>query len=287
MNISETRKGEWYIFGGGVLWAFFPIVTIVTFAGLSPMASLAWGTLLAAVFFGATVILKGRQRELLKREIYPPIFLIAFFIGWLFYGLYFSGLKFTTAGNAGIIALMEIFFSYLLFNVWKKEKFSLAHSVGAVLMLLAAAIILFPKQDWAFHGGDFLVLAASACAPFGNFYQQKLRQAVSSETILFLRSLLAFPVFFLLAAIFGAGASWGAVRGAAWLLLFNGFLILGLSKIFWIEGIHRISVTKSNALSAVTPALTLLLAYIFLRQNPTVWQLLALVPMALGVWLLT
>lgn len=287
MSFSETRKGEFYILGEAVLWAFFPIVTIITYRAFSPMASLALGTLLAGAFFGAVMLARGRQREILNPKIYKQIFLVAFFIGWLFYGLFYLGLKHTTPGNAGIIALMEMFFSYLLFNVWRKESFSVGHTLGAGLMLVGALVILFPKQGLALHSGDFLVLAASACSPIGNLYQQKLRKTVSSETILFLRSVLTFPFFLLLAFVLGPGIAWRADHGTWLWLLFNGVLVLGLSKIFWVEGIHRISVTKAAALAAITPALTLLLAFVFLHQAPTVWQLLALGPMAAGLWLLT
>jgi drug/metabolite transporter (DMT)-like permease len=287
MQLSETRKGELYILGEALLWSIFPVITILSYASLNPLATLAWSTLFAAVFFGLAMVIKGKTSELKTPGIWPQIFLISFFIGWLFYGFYFSGLKFTTAGNGSIIALMELFFSYLLFNVWKKEYFSKQHTFGAFLMLVGAIIILFPKHGFNFHGGDFLVLVATMCSPFGNYYQQKLRKRISSETMLFLRSMLTFPFVFLLAYLLKLPAGWGSVHNYLWLLLLNGFVALGLSKVWWLEGIHRISVTKANVLSVVAPLLTLVYATILLHQSPTVWQLLAFAPMSAGLLLLT
>jgi drug/metabolite transporter (DMT)-like permease len=287
MQISETRKGELYILGEAILWSIFPVITILSYSGLNPVATLAWSTLFAAVFFGLVMVARGKIKELKTPGIWPHISLIAFFIGWLFYGLYFSGLKYTTAGNASIIALMEIFFSYLLFNVWKKEEFSGRQSLGAVLMLLGAGVILFPKDGVSLHFGDWLVLAGTACAPVGNYFQQKLRKQISSETMLFLRSLLTFPFVFLLAYVLKLPVGWSLVSGWFWLLVLNGFVALGLSKLWWVEGIHRISVTKANALSVVAPLFTLFFAFIILRQAPTVWQLSAFVPLAAGLVLLT
>ena len=66
-------------------------------------------------------------------------------------------------------------------------------------MLIGAVIILFPKSGLSFHAGDWIILVASAFPPLGNYFQQKLRKEVSSETILFVRSCLSFPFFFLLA----------------------------------------------------------------------------------------
>jgi drug/metabolite transporter (DMT)-like permease len=287
MQISETSKGDLAIFGEAVLWAFFPIVTILSYASFNPVTSLAWSTLFAALFFGLVVAVRGKAREILNPKIYRHIFIVAFLVGWLFYGFYFLGLKYTTAGNASIIALMELFFAYLFFNVWKKQKFSGAHTLGAVLMLIGALIILFPKQGLHFRSGDWLVLLASACAPVGNYYQQKIRKVVSSETILFLRSLLTFPFFFLLAYILKSQTGFSAVEKSLGFLFLNGFIVLGLSKIFWMEGIHRISVTRANALSSVAPLFTLVFAYFILRQAVTVWQLTALVPLGAGLFLLT
>ncbi|MBI2356020.1 MAG: DMT family transporter [Candidatus Doudnabacteria bacterium] len=73
----------------------------------------------------------------------------------------------------------------------------------------------------------------------------------------------------------------------SWLvLLINGLIMLGLSKIFWLEAIHRISVVKANALSSMGPLATLFFAWIILRDAPTSWQLLSIVPMIFGVVLL-
>jgi drug/metabolite transporter (DMT)-like permease len=285
--MKEAAKGDLFVFGEALLWGFFPIITILSYSNFNPVTSLAWSTLFAAVFFGLAMIARGKVREIFNPKIYLQIFIIAIFIGWLFYGFYFWGLKHTTAGNASIIALMELCFAYLLFNVWKKQKFSAAHTAGAVLMLLGALIILYPKQGLQFRSGDWLVLLASACAPVGNYYQQKVRKIVSSETILFLRSLFTFPFFFLLAYFLNIQTGFSVIEKSLGFLFLNGFIVLGISKIFWMEGIHRISVTRADALSSVTPLFTLIFAFFILHQMPTIWQLAALVPLGAGLWLLT
>jgi len=287
MQLSETAKGDSAIFGEAVIWAFFPIITILSYAALSPISSLAWSSVFLVLCFGLIIIVRGKTKEIFIPEVWKYIPLITLFITLFYYGLYFTGLKYTTAGDAGIIALMELFFSYLLFNVWMKEHFSARHTFGAVLMILGAVIILFPKNGLSFHGGDWFVLAAAACAPAGNFYQQKLRKIISSETIVFLRSLAAVPIFFLIAILLKVNAPFAAVQKSFWFLAANGILILGLSKYMWMEGIYRISVTKANALSTVAPLFTLILAYFILHQSPTVWQLTALVPLGAGLMLLT
>src|SRR3989338_1971886 len=65
---------------------------------------------------------------------------------------------------------------------------------------------------------------------FGNFFQQRARAIASSEIIVFVRSVVAAVVIFLLAYLFGQHASIGNVQASLSLLLINGVLILGLSK---------------------------------------------------------
>ncbi|MDR3642396.1 MAG: DMT family transporter [Candidatus Doudnabacteria bacterium] len=287
MDLTQTRKGDLSILGEAVLWSFFPIISILSFARLAPIASLAWSSVFLVICFGIIVAARGKSAEIFKPRVWTYIPLITLFITLFYYGLYYSGLKYTTAGNASIIALMELFFSYLLFNVWIGEAFSAKHTVGAVLMMLGALIILFPSHGSSLNRGDFLVFAATACAPVGNYYQQKLRKIISSETIVFLRSLAAIPIFFILSSLLKANPSAADLRKSFWYLAINGILILGVSKFMWMEGIHRISVTKANALSAITPLFTLFFAYFILHQSPTIWQLSALIPLAGGLMLLT
>jgi drug/metabolite transporter (DMT)-like permease len=285
-KLSKERQGEMFIFFESILWALFPIITILSLKNVPPLVALAWSTLFAAAFFGILLFLKNGWKELKNKEAIGDILLTTFILGIVFYVLFFTGLRYTTAGNASLIGLTEIFFSFLLFNVWHKEYFSFAHIAGAALMLIGAIIIFYPNV----HGlqiGDLLILAACFIAPFGNFFQRRARKQVKSEAILFIRSIISAPVIFLLAYFSKANFAAIGFDKSFVLLIVNGFFLLGFSKILWIEGIHRISVTKANALNSLTPLLTLLFAWIILGNIPTKFQLFAFVPMFFGVMLLS
>lgn len=287
MHFSETSKGELAILGEALLYSLFPVLTVFSYATLPPLVSLLFSTLFAVAFFGCLMLAGRKTRELRNKTVWKYIPIVTLFISLLYYGLFFLGLSYTTANNGAIIGLMELFFSYLLFNVWRKETFSAAQTAGAGLMLLGAVIILFPKHGFGFHAGDWLILLAAASSPAGNYYQQKLRKIASSETILFLRSLLALPVFFCLSLLLKTHFVWSNIGRGLWFLAINGLLLLGLSKQLWIEGIHRISVTKANALSSIGPLFTLIFSYFILKQTPQLWQWLALLPIIAGIALLT
>ena len=285
MGLSATRQGESFILSSALFWGLFPVITILSYDRLSPLVSLAWSTLFSALFFAVVLTFKKSWSEIKNKTARRDILWMTLFIGILYYVFFFFGLKYTSAGNASIIALTEVLASFIFFHVWRKDYIPKEHIIGAALMLVGAAVVLFPNvSHW--RAGDWLILAAVAVAPFGNFFQQRARCQVSSEVIMFIRALIATPVIFLLAWLFGANPAAIDLRGSLYFLLINGCLLLGLTKLFWIEGIHRISVTKANALASLSPLMTLLFAWLLLHNFPTVWQLLALVPMFFGVLLL-
>lgn len=285
-SLSEERKGEQYTFYSALLWGMFPVFVVLSYSTVPSLVSLGWSTILAACFFGGLVFYKQRASELKNIALWKNSLAVAFFIGVLFYGLYFIGLETTTPGNAAIITLFEILTSFVFFRVLRGEKLATYHIAGAVLVSIGALIVL-GRGFSGIHVGDFVILFATLFTPAGNYFQQRARQIASAESLMFLRSLLSVPPIFLLAYILGQETSWENVVSSWHFLLITGVLMLGFSKVFWIEAIHRISVTKALALSSVAPFFTLLFAWIILNQTPAPWQLFSLVPFVFGVLLLT
>ncbi len=286
MNLSRQRQGELIIFVEVTLWSLFPIITVLSYKNISPLFSLTISSFLAACFFAVFITKRKLWSEVTNRAAFKNILFATLFLGIGYYLLIFLGLQYTTPGNASIIGLTQGFFSFLFFHVLRKEYIPKAHIWGGFFMVCGALIIL-ASNFHTFKFGDFLILLANAISPFGNFYAQKARKQVSSETIMFVRSSISATVIFLLAITLKSPISLQAVQGSLWFLLINGFILLGLSKILWIEGIHRISVTKALGLGSIEPLFTLTFAYLLLQQIPTVWQLVSIFPIIIGIFLLS
>ena len=262
------------------------MITILSYDLLPPLISFGWSTLLAALFFGAVLTFKHRWGEIKDWSSLKDILWATLFLGILYYGLVFFGLRHTSAGNASLIAATEMCFSFIFFHIWRRDFISPKHILGAVFMLIGVFIVLYPNTT-KLHLGDLLILTATMIAPFGNYYQQKARERVSSEMILFIRSAVSTPIVLISASLLKEGFSIPDLKSSAVLILINGLLLMGFSKILWVEGIHRISVTKSNALASIAPPLTLLFAWLILHNIPTRFQLLSVVPILLGMALLS
>jgi drug/metabolite transporter (DMT)-like permease len=70
-------------------------------------------------------------------------------------------------------------------------------------------------------------------------------------------------------------------------ILAIGILVFGVSKVLWIEALHRISITKMSAMLALPPIFTLILAYYTLNETPDLRQILGVIPILIGGYLIT
>jgi len=286
MKLSSQRQGELYLIAGIFLWSVFPIFAQLSYSAVSPFTSLAVSSLFSAIFFGIILTLRRRWKELLNVQAFIYTLYSTFFVGILYYLLYFLSLRYSSAGNVSILALSEMFFSFLLFHVWHKEFIPKIHIYGAVFILLGAIIVLIPSMT-KFHIGDILILVGAAIVPFGNFFVQKARQMINTETIMFVRGIVGSLAIFLFSFLFHAASPLPQIIHSLPFLIINGIFILGLSTMLWVEGIHRIPVTKANALSSLGPLITLFFAWIIFKTSPTSWQLLSFIPMFNGVYLIS
>ncbi|MEA2029528.1 MAG: DMT family transporter [Campylobacterota bacterium] len=283
--INSERKGEWYMLILALLESWFPIVLIFAYQFIEPIFAYSITVSFAALFFIVMVIYKKSYHEYRNKAGYRDLLLTALYITLLFL-LVFTGLKFTTASNMAMILFLQLFFAFFYFNIIGKEPIDRPHLIGAVLMGGGAVVILFPKE-LHFNIGDLMVLVAAMIAPLANYYQKRSRRYLSSHSILAFRYIVAIPFLFTIAYLFEPLPSIQAFNLALPYLLVSGFLVMGLAKIFWIEAIYLISITKASAMAALTPLLTIFFAYLFLDEVPTLTQLIAIIPIIVGGYMIT
>lgn len=283
--MREERKGEFYAAALSILEGWFPVVSMLIVPVTGAIFAYCLTTAAAGCFFLAVSVFSGTLRELTRFSAYRDLVLATFFITLLFV-LVFAGLQFTSAGNVAVILFLQLLFAYLIFNVIGREPMQKSHAIGALLMGIGAIVILFPEH-FGLNVGDLLVLVAAMLAPIANYYQKRCRRQVASATILTFRSFAALPFLFGLAFLLEPLPGSNALAQVWWLILINGFLIMGLAKILWIESLHRISITKLNAIVALVPIFTLAFAYMALQEVPNLRQLAGIAPILVGGWLIT
>jgi len=279
------RTGELFMLGFAFSEGWFPIITMITLQYITPIFVYSFTLIFATMSFMALLVMRKKTRELIFWQAYKNLLLVSLLMSIMFACIYI-GLSYTSAGNMAVLIFLQVFFSFLYFNLFGREKFSRIHLSGAILMVFGALIILFPDK-FIFNVGDLLILIAAAIAPIANLFQKRARKQVSSETILAFRSIVALPVLLLLAFLTEPIPSLPDLISALPYIAVSGLLLMGLSKIFWVESIHLISITKASAMAALIPVFTLFFAYLTLNEIPGYSQFAGILPVLLGGYLIT
>ncbi|HEY9189338.1 MAG TPA: DMT family transporter [Sulfurovum sp.] len=283
--MTREREGELLMLGLSVLESWFPILSIVAMSYVGALHTYMYSLVISLFFFLAIMYKRQRFSELKNRAAYKDLLLTTFWITSIFAFL-FIGMRYTTAGNMAVIVFLQVLFSYLYFNVLGKEKMEKMHLIGAIVMGVGALIILIP-EDLAFNKGDWLILGAAAMAPIVNLYQKRARVYCSSETILGFRTLVGLPFVALMAYLMEPAVTAEAFMSALPYIFLIATGVYVVSKIMWIEALNRISITKLSAMLALMPMMTLFFAYLYLDEVPEFRQLVGILPVLIGGYLIT
>ena len=283
--MTNEREGEFLMLGLAVIESWFPILSIVSMRYVGALHTYMYSLVIALVFFILIMYRRKRFSELLNKEAYKSLFLTSFWITSLF-TLVFIGMQYTSAGNMAVIIFLQLLFAYFYFNVIGKEPLDRLHLIGMIVMGIGALVILIP-DNLTFNKGDLFILAGSAIAPFANYYQKQARGFCSSETILGFRTFVGLPFVALLAYILEPRVEYENFLLALPYISLIAILVYVVSKIMWIEALHRISITKVSAMMAIVPVMTLFFAYFYLNEVPQIRQLLGIFPILIGGYLLT
>lgn len=268
-----------------ILESLFPIISLFSIVLVGAIYSYAFVLVIATIILISLLIYKKQWLSLLNPKAQKDMLLTSLFITTLFLLLFLS-LRYTTAGNVAVLLFMQLLFSYLYFNLFGSEKMKTLHLFGAAFMGIGAVVMLIP-DELKFNLGDTLALSAAAIAPIANLYQKRARQYVSTIAILTYRNIIAIPVIFTAAVVFEPTPMYDDFIKASPYLLANGILVYVLAKIFWVEALHRISITKMSAMLALIPLFTLIFAKLFLNEVPTVQQTIGIAPILIGGYLIT
>ena len=283
--MKREREGELLMVGLSILESWFPILSIVAMSYVGALHTYMYSLVIAFFFYMAIMYKRDRFKELKNRDAYKDLLLTTFWITFIF-TLIFIGMRYTTAGNMAVIVFLQVLFSYLYFNVFGKEKMETIHLIGALVMGVGALVILFP-ENFVFNKGDWLILISAAAAPVVNLYQKRAREYCSAETILGFRTVVGFPFVALMAYLLEPAVSYENFMSALPYMFLIAVGIYVAAKIMWIEALNRLSITKLSAMLALMPAFTLIFAYLYLDEVPELRQMMGIIPVLVGGYLIT
>lgn len=283
---KSQRLGETYLFIEMAIFSLFPLIINAGTKIMPPLFFAGVSLLTAAVFFFVYLAFTGQLKQLQNKAILKLSTIITLLVVVIPYFAIFTGTKLTSGINTAIFLQTEILFALVLCKFWLKEKISRFQMVGSISIFIGALFVLY-SGHFGLNMGDLLIILGTSIYPLGNVYSKKALEIASPMLILFIRSLFGGIILIALSLLFEKQTPFSLPLKTLELIIINGLGMMFISKILWYEGLKRLSLTKATAITMSYPIFTLIFAAIFLKEIPTLYQLVGLTIIMFGVYLTT
>jgi drug/metabolite transporter (DMT)-like permease len=271
-----------------VLWSFAFVASKIGVTYCPPLILLTARFSLAGILILGVSALRGGGWSLSWRD--TCVFaLLGVANNALYLGLSYIGLQSVSAGLAGLIVSANPVFTAGLAALFLKEALTWQKVAGLLLGIVGVGCIVWHRMavgtdSW--HGILFLLAALASIvagtllfkllAPKGSLWVGNGVQNLTGGIVL-------FPIAFTLSDV-------GDIVPSARLLGAFAFLVLGGSILAYLLWFHLLKVCGATAASAyhfLMPPLGMLFAWMVLGEHVEIRDLLGIVPVALGIYLVT
>jgi drug/metabolite transporter (DMT)-like permease len=277
-----------YIAAFCLLWSFAFVAGKIGVTDCPPLILLAARFSLAGILILGISALRSEKWDLSWRD--AVVFaVLGVANNALYLGLGYTGLKTVSAGLGGLIVSANPVFTAILAALFLGEAMTLRKVTGLLLGVAGVAFIVWHRlsvgtDDW--HGILFTLASLisivvgtilfKVLAPKGSLWIGNGIQNIAG-------GLAVMPFAFTLSSI-------SEVVPSARLLGAFVFLVLGGSILAYLLWFHLLKVCGATAASAyhfLMPPLGMLFAFLVLGEHVEVRDLLGIVPVALGIYLVT
>jgi drug/metabolite transporter (DMT)-like permease len=287
MKLTKSQTGEIFIWTELLIWSLFPIITSIIIRTVPPILTIGLSTFVAGISLFIYTAQQKKLKELTNKKAFKHILVVTVIIGIIGYSLYTLALQYTSPNNIAIIGLSQLLFTIFYFGILTNKEPQTSKSLFGAFLILVGTITVVIQDGFTFNPGDLLVILSNSLAPFANASVQKARKHVSASTIMTVRSLIAGTFILSLSFAFEKPTGINFNLETTILILLNGVFLMGISKICWVEAIHRIDISRALSFNSTGPAFTMIFSVIILNQYPTNRQILGLIPMMIGIYLIT
>jgi drug/metabolite transporter (DMT)-like permease len=189
--------------------------------------------------------------------------------------LFFLGLRETTAGRAAFLYNTLPLYAIILSAFFLKEKIKFKHTVVILSMIAGAFLIEFSNASLTMKLGDFLILSAAILWAVENTIIKKAGIDEESPAVLifgrmFFGSIMLIAITYYL---FGLEplislekVQWGYIAVSSTLLC--------LYSLLWYHGTKYIESSNAATIMLASPILILIISSIFLKESPSIVQIL-------------
>ncbi|HVQ72932.1 MAG TPA: DMT family transporter [Bradyrhizobium sp.] len=272
-----------------LLWSFAFVAGKIGVTDCPPLILLAARFSLAGILILGITALRGEAWSSLTWRDAAIFALLGVANNALYLGLGYTGLQTVSAGLGGLVVSANPVFTAVLAAAFLGEALTWRKVLGLLLGIVGVGFIVWHRMsvgtdDW--HGILFTLASLASIvagtilfkvmAPKGSLWVGNGVQNLSAGIVL-------LPFAFTLADV-------GDIVPSARLLGAFAFLVLGGSILAYLLWFHLLKVCGATAASAyhfLMPPLGMLFAFLVLGEHVEFRDLLGIVPVALGIYLVT
>lgn len=201
-----------------------------------------------------------------------------------------TGMKFTTASNTGWIIGTAPIFMALLGLVFFKEKLNSIKVIGIIIATTGLLLLVGKGNpanvDLIKNKGDLLILSSSFTWGIYSMVNKKISLTYSPVmTIFYLFLMMAIIII----PFTISDESINAVKNLSnigWVaILFLGLFCSGVAYVIWAFALREMESAKVGAYLYFEPFVTVITAWIFLKEEITLFMILSGLVITLGVFL--
>ena len=203
--------------------------------------------------------------------------------------LFFFGLSNTSASDSSILVNGEVLFSILLATIFFHEKL-IKREIIAVILVLFGIVILTTNMQFSnsfleLNIGNILIVGATLFWALDNNISKIISKKIHIPKIIVLKSLIGGSLLFILTTvIFGIEEFEVNIFHIPY-LVFAGSMGFGVSLFFFLNSLKRIGTVKTMLLFSTSSIFGMIFATIFLNENITIYQIIAVAVILSGCYL--
>jgi drug/metabolite transporter (DMT)-like permease len=271
-----------------LLWSFAFVAGKIGVTDCPPLILLTARFLLAGILIVGIAALRGEGWSLSRRDV--AIFAVLGIANNAMYlGLGYTGLRTVSAGLGGLIVSANPVFTAVLAAVFLGESLTLRKVMGLLLGIAGVAFIVWHRMAVgtdSLHGIMFTLASLASIvagtilfkvlAPKGNLWLGNGVQNLSG-------GLALLPFASTLSNVSDIVPSWQLLGAFAYLVLCGSIL----AYVLWFHLLKVCGATAASAYHFLMPPLGMLFAWMVLGEHVAVRDLLGIVPVAVGIYLVT
>ena len=257
------------------IWAVnFSVVKFATRA-ITPLAFTGLRVGMAAVVL-VVIAVASKSAWPQRRD-----FLILLAIGVLGHGVYqyffVEGLSRTRAGHAALIVAAAPAFIAIASRLRGIERVRRKMLFGIALSVVGVALVISDSAQAAAGeatlAGSLLMLAAVLTWTSFTVLLQPYTLRFSPLKLSAITMIGGLVPLLVVSGPALVATQWSSVPLSAWAAVFYASIVsMVVAYLFWYRGIKLLGPTRTSVYSNIQPVIALAIAWIFLREVPTLWQ---------------